>query len=61
MLIFFSKNLRALKNYASNPISGNIPEGTQNTNLKEHKHHYVHCSIIYNPQHMEVAQESISR
>ena len=28
--------------------SGNISEGTQNTNLKEHKHPYVHCSIIYN-------------
>ena len=31
----------------SNPISGNISEGTQNTNLKEYKHPYVHCSVIY--------------
>ena len=31
----------------SSPTSGNICEGTQNTNLKEHKHPYVHCSIIY--------------
>ena len=29
----------------SNPISGNISEGTQNTNLKEYKHPYVHCSV----------------
>ena len=47
--------------WPSNPNSGNIPKGTQNTNLKEHKHPYVHCSIIYNRQHMEAAQVSISR
>ena len=45
----------------SNPTSGNISEGTQNTNLKEHKHHYVHCNVIYNHQDMEEAQVSISR
>ena len=28
----------------------------QNTNSKQHKHHYVHCSIIYNHQNMEAAQ-----
>ena len=28
----------------SNPTSGNISKGTQNTNLKEHKHPCVHCS-----------------
>ena len=44
-----------------NPTSGNISEGTQNTNLKEHKHPYVHCNIIYNHQDMEEAQVSISR
>ena len=34
---------------------------TQNTNLKECKHSYVHCSVIYNGQNMEAAQVSISR
>ena len=43
----------------SNPISGNIPEGTENTNLKERKYLYVHCSVIYNCQDMEAAQVSI--
>ena len=47
--------------YPSTPTSGNISKGTQNTNLKEHKHFYVHCSIIYNRQDMEAAQVSISR
>ena len=28
----------------------------QNTNSIEHKHPYVHCSIIYNCQHMEAAK-----
>ena len=32
----------------SDPTFGNISDRTQNTNLKEHKHPYVHCSIIYN-------------
>ena len=32
--------------WPSDPTSGNISEGTQNMNLKEHKHPYVHCSII---------------
>ena len=41
--------------------SGNISEGTQNTNLKEYKYLYVHCSIIYNHQDMEAAQLSISK
>ena len=34
----------------SNPPSGNISEGIQNTNLKEHNHPYVHFSVIYNHQ-----------
>ena len=33
----------------------------QNTNSKEQKHPYVHCSVIYNHQDMEAAQVSISR
>ena len=37
-------------------IPGDISKGIQNTNSKEHKHPYVHCSIIYNHQDMEVAQ-----
>ena len=47
--------------WPSDPISGNISEGTQNTNSKEHKHPYVHCSVISNHQDMEAAQVSISR
>ena len=38
------------------PTSGNISKGTQNTNLKELKHPYVHCSIIYNCQDTEAAK-----
>ena len=45
----------------SDPTSQNISKGTQNTNLKEHMHPYVHCSIIYNCQDMEVVQVSIIR
>ena len=47
--IFFKENI------------GNISKGTQNTNVKEHKHPYIHCSVIYNHQDMEAAQVSISR
>ena len=46
--------------WSSDPTSGNISEGTQNTNSKEHKHSYVHYSVIYNCQDMEVAQVSIN-
>ena len=46
--------------WPSDPTSGNISEGTQNTNLKEHKHPYIHWSIIYNHQHMEAAQVFIN-
>ena len=45
----------------NDPTSDNVPKGTQNTNLKENMHPYVHCSIIYNHQDMEAAQVSISR
>ena len=38
-----------------------VSEEIQNTNLKEHKHLYIHCSIIYNCQDMEAAQVSILR
>ena len=43
------------------PTSKNIPEETQNTNSKEHKYLYIHCSIIYNHQDIEAVQVSISR
>ena len=46
--------------WLSDPTSGNISEGTQNTNLKEHKHPCVHCSIIYSHQDTEAAQVSIN-
>ena len=36
----------------SDPTSGNMSKGTQNTNSKEHKYLYVHCSI-FNRQDME--------
>ena len=45
----------------SNPSSGNISKGTQNTNSKEPKHPYVHCSVIYNRQDIEAAQMSMNR
>ena len=44
----------------SNSTSGNISEGTQNTNSKEHKHPYIYCTIIYNRQDTEAVQVSIS-
>ena len=47
--------------WPSDPISGDISKETQNTNLKEHKHPCVYCSIIYNRQDMKVSQVPISR
>ena len=35
------------------PTSWNISKGNQNTNLKEHKHSCIYCSVIYNHQDME--------
>ena len=32
----------------SGPTFGDTSKGTHNTNLKEYKHPYIHCSIIYN-------------
>ena len=45
----------------SDPTSGSISKETQNTNLREHKHSYVHCSVIYNHRDLEAAEVSISR
>ena len=47
--------------WLSDPTSGTVSEGPQNTNSKEHKHPYVHCSIIYNCQDMEAAQVFLKR
>ena len=47
--------------WLSDPTSGNISKVTQNSNLKEHKHLYVHGSFIYNCQDMEAAQVNINR
>ena len=47
--------------WPSDFIPGNLYKETQNTNSKEHKHPYVHCSVIYNHQDLEEAQVSISR
>ena len=56
---------RKIKNgsvfWPSDPISGNISKGTQNSTSKEHKHPCVYCSVIYNQQDKEAAQVSISR
>ena len=41
--------------------SGHIFEETQNINLKEYMHPYVHCSIIYNRQDPEATQLSITK
>ena len=47
--------------WPSNYTSGNMSKDTQNNNSKEHKHPYVHCSIIYTRQDMGTAQVSINR
>ena len=45
----------------SNSTFGNVSEETQNTNSKQYMHPYVHGSVIYNSQDLEVAQVPISR
>ena len=47
--------------WPSDPTSGNTAKRTQNTNLKEHKHPYVHCRVIYNSQDTEAALVSLNR
>ena len=39
--------------WPSYPTSGNKSQGAQNTNLKDNKHPYIHCSVIYNYQDLE--------
>ena len=45
----------------SDPTTGCIYNRNQNTNSKEHKYPYVHCTVLYNHQDMEAAQVSIKR
>ena len=45
----------------NDPISENISEGTQSTNIKEHKNPCVHCGVIYDHQYMEATQVSVCR
>ena len=47
--------------WPSNLTSGSLSKETWNTNLKEHTHPCVHCSVIYNTKDVEAAQVSISR
>ena len=53
------KNGTAL--WPSDSTSGSLSKETQNTNLKERKYPYVHCSVIYNSQDLEATQMSISK
>ena len=43
------------------PLLGIYLKEPQITNSKEHKHPYIHCSVIYNHQDMEGAQVSLNR
>ena len=47
--------------WPNDPTSSNIPKGTQNTYLKEHKQPYVHFGILYRHKDVKVAQVSIRR
>ena len=42
---FPQKIKNGITSWPSDPSSGNISEETQNTNLKEYVHPYVHCSV----------------
>ena len=48
------KNGTAL--WPSDSTSGYLPEDSQNTYSKKYMQLYVHCSIIYNSQAMEITQ-----
>ena len=45
----------------SDSTSGTISKETQNNNLKDYRHTYVHCSIICNSQDLEAAHVPMSR
>ena len=40
---------------SSKSTLGYLSEENENSSLKRYMHPYVHCSIIYNSQHMEAA------
>ena len=56
MEIISKKNKNGTASWPSDSTSGNLSEETWNTNLKEHKHPYVHCSVTYNHQDLEAAK-----
>ena len=43
------------------PDRPHISKETQNTNMKEYMHPYVHCKVINNSQDLETAQVPMSR
>ena len=45
--------------WPSDSTLGILSEEIWNTNLKEHKHPYVHCSVTHNHQDTEALQVSI--
>ena len=47
--------------WPSNSTSGDMSQETQNTNLKEYMHPYVHSSAICNSQAVEATQLPISQ
>ena len=58
---FLKKLKMELPYIPSNSTSSYISKETQNTNLKEHMHPYVHYSTIHNSQAMEATQVPINR
>ena len=60
-VVFPQKNKNGTALWPSDSTSGSISKETQNTDWKEYKHPYVHCSIIYNCQDLEAAEVPISR
>ena len=58
----FHENIKnGIASWPSNPSSRNISEETQNTDLKEYMHLYMHCSTIYSSQDLEASQVLIGR
>ena len=47
--------------WSSNSTPGYFFKENKNTNSKRYMHTYVHCSIIYNNQDMEITYMSINR
>ena len=55
----FPQNIKnGIALWPSKSASGNISEKkkTWNTNLKEYMQFYVHCSVVYDSEDLEVAQ-----